>query len=330
MKIFVASPGDVPERHGPVDKVVKQLNNTLGSKLDAFFDVVRWETHAPHGPSDRLQAVFNPLLDESDVALVLFWRRCGTDTGLAVSGTAEEYNRAIRAWRQRGSPRVLLYFSEVPAPPPRTVSEAQQMLEVARLREIAQADGLIGTYASPDDFSAIAHRDLFRLLSEIVSLRRIPMEADLAAALGRQRDACIQADRPFHTPSLLVALLKTPDGILVRALESIQTGLAEKTQGWLERAEQRLTEMAEHRYMDFEWMERRDLQAALELSRDEGADLISERHLLLSVLRLNGSTVSALRTWLGADKVARLNELLRSNLQPIGYGEVFADSETDN
>src|SRR3954466_103060 len=80
--LFVASPGDVAERHGPVDQVAAQFNATLGHNLEATLKIIRWETDAPRGPAERPQGAINPLLDQSDIMLGIFWRRCGTPSGV--------------------------------------------------------------------------------------------------------------------------------------------------------------------------------------------------------------------------------------------------------
>jgi len=327
--LFVASPGDVAERHGPVDQVAAQFNATLGHNLEATLKIIRWETDAPRGPAERPQGAINPLLDQSDIMLGIFWRRCGTPSGVAASGTIEEYTRALDSWRTRGHPIPLLYFCEAPAPPPKKVAEAEQLVQVARIREAAGRDALIGAYETTEAFTAVLSRDLYRIAAEVIKVHRLPIERGLAFSLLREREACHRADRPFHTPSLLTALLRRPTGLLRLALERLEPGLAYEILAWMEKAEDQLSSAPEHTFEPFEWLDRHDFTAALERATVEGQVKLGERHLASAVLAGAGSTVSALRRRVGAEGFDRLVTLVETNAASPGYGTVFDDTGTE-
>lgn len=325
--VFIASPGDVEERHGPIDQVLEQLNATLCRDLAVTLDAVRWESDAPRGPANRLQGAINPILDDADIVIVLFWRRFGTPSGLAPSGTAEEYTRALKLWKERGYPRPLIYFSDAQAPPPHTIDAARQLLEIARLRQAASTDGLVGTYSTPNEFSTLLGRDLYKMVTNVVELRRLPIERGLAASLDRERIACQQADRPFLTPSLLIALLKRPDGLLRRALENLEPNLSVVISAWLEKATQKLSVAPEHPFVPFNWMDRADFTTALSIAQQDGHDRISERHLFAAAIRRDGSTIAAFRRILGVARFNRLVEAIQTNAVSIGYHHLFDQNE---
>lgn len=324
---FIASPGDVRERREPVDHVVAQINQSLESDHRATLRVVRWEDDAPRGPAQRLQGAINPLLDQCDIMLGIFWRRCGTPTVGAASGTEEEYIRSFENWRTRGYPIPLLYFCEMPAPPPRTVKEAKQLVQVARIRESASKQVLTGSYKTTEAFMAMLHRDLYRIAVEASSLRRLPIERGLAFSLWRERENCRRADRPFHTPSLLCALLKRQYGILRLAFEGLEPGLAAEIQGWMEKAEDQLSSAPDHVFEPFEWLDRSDIANAVKLARAEGDNETDDRNLARAIFAGEGSTVSAIRRRLGESAFCRLVTMLETRAVGPGYGSLLGQAE---
>jgi hypothetical protein len=100
--------------------VVDELNCRLAPTQGCRLSVWRWETDArpglhlegPQGLIDeRMQ------MDDADVVVGIFWKRFGTPTGDADSGTEHELRRAWEAWREQGRPDVMVYFCKRPATP---------------------------------------------------------------------------------------------------------------------------------------------------------------------------------------------------------------------
>ena len=50
-------------------------------------------------------------ISDADVVVGIFWKRFGTPTGDAQSGTEHELRNAWEAWRKNGRPDVMVYFS---------------------------------------------------------------------------------------------------------------------------------------------------------------------------------------------------------------------------
>jgi len=92
-RLFIASPGDVASERDALDRVVREVNQTHGAPLGYVIELWRWETHAVPG-GGRPQAVINDQIPEYDIFIGIMWRRFGTPTGVAGSGTEEEYRIA--------------------------------------------------------------------------------------------------------------------------------------------------------------------------------------------------------------------------------------------
>ena len=145
IKIFVASPGDVREERSHARQVIAELDRELAPQLAVTLDCLMWEDSVRPGMG-RMQGTINDQVGSYDVFVGIMWRRFGTPTGVAESGSQEEFQRAFDAWSRTGRPKVMFYFSQTPAPPPASVDEAEQLVLLARFREDLGAKGLYWVY----------------------------------------------------------------------------------------------------------------------------------------------------------------------------------------
>lgn len=164
IRVFVASPEDVmPERTG-LARVIQHLNHTYEkSRVPVRWELKRWETHSYPAPG-RAQKNITEQIGEYDVFVGLMWRRFGTPSGKADSGTEEEYRRAYRSWKRLREPHIMFYFSAAPAPPPKTLEDAEQLYKVVRFRSEIREQNLIAEYDGPADFENVIRPHLDDLL----------------------------------------------------------------------------------------------------------------------------------------------------------------------
>ena len=94
IRVFVASPGDVPDERDALDEVVDDLRHSFD---DLDVRLLRWERDT-YPAMGRPQGVVNDQVGEFDVFVGVMWKRFGTRTGEADSGTEEEFNRAFERW----------------------------------------------------------------------------------------------------------------------------------------------------------------------------------------------------------------------------------------
>ncbi len=95
-RIVVASPGDVQAERDALPAVLEELNRGIAATQRLRLELGRWETDAypgfhPQGP----QGLIDPILriEDCDVLLGIFWKRFGTPTTEAGSGTEHEFLR---------------------------------------------------------------------------------------------------------------------------------------------------------------------------------------------------------------------------------------------
>ncbi|TWP32960.1 hypothetical protein [Leekyejoonella antrihumi] len=115
LRVFVASPGDTAVERNGLDAVIRQLNQGIAAELGYVIDLVRWETHTRPGIGTDAQAVINRQLPtKPDVVIGIFWKRIGTPTPRAPSGTVEEIQMAIERYATDKRIELLVYFDQTP------------------------------------------------------------------------------------------------------------------------------------------------------------------------------------------------------------------------
>ncbi|MEM7311174.1 MAG: DUF4062 domain-containing protein, partial [Planctomycetota bacterium] len=299
-RLFVASSSDVSEERELLVRAIEELNRTVGRDLDVHVELVRWETDvAPD--TGRPQELINHLVDECDVFVGILWRRFGMPTGEFDGGTEEEYERAYQRWSAEGRPRILFYFGEEPAPPPKTVAEAEQLVQVARMRERLERAHLLGNFEDAADFERNVRDHLNMALRELYRPGQPKLSPGLRVLLEGHLAACRESGVPFLTPSILLALFDIKSGIAMRCLESVETGLATSVRDTLASAvkQGRVGEGRPFEEVDLDAHEA--VRAAGRLAAEDGAGEINAAYLFLAALRSESSTVRGLERKLGED-----------------------------
>lgn len=144
--VLIASPGDAAEERAVVRDILNDWNVLRGRRAGVVILPWLWERHAVPQLGGRPQAIINAqAVDRADVVIACFDGRLGTATGVDVSGTAEEINRAA----DLGKP-VHVYFSAEPLP--RDV-DPQQLIALRVFKSDLEARGLLGSYTDPQDLA---------------------------------------------------------------------------------------------------------------------------------------------------------------------------------
>lgn len=99
LHLLVSAPADVPAGDlAVIRKTISQWNLNFGRVVGLTALPVSWTEHAASEFGDRPQALVNDqIVDESDMAIALFYDRLGTPTGVAESGTVEEIEVLVSA-----------------------------------------------------------------------------------------------------------------------------------------------------------------------------------------------------------------------------------------
>ena len=180
IRIFAASPGDVQIERNHLARVIEELNITISAiapEKNIGLEFVRWETHVYPSLGRDAQDVVNQQVPDYDIFVGILWKRMGTPTAVARSGTEEEFRRAYEIWQQDRTLPVLFYFCPQPFPPPRTKEEVEQLGKVVDFRAELSRKGLVADYPDHEGFADVIRPHLMLVLGKEFS----PQESATAA-----------------------------------------------------------------------------------------------------------------------------------------------------
>jgi hypothetical protein len=111
IQIFVGSPSDVRSERDRIEAVIAELNVHLVLTSNLFFHVIKYETHVYPDIADDPQDVINKQIPQDyDIFLGIMWKRLGTRTPRASSGTVEEFERAYAKLKAKAGVTIMFYF----------------------------------------------------------------------------------------------------------------------------------------------------------------------------------------------------------------------------
>jgi hypothetical protein len=154
LRVLIASPGDVGEERIVIPEIINDWNAINSAISKVVLMPVKWETHSAPLMGDRPQAIINQqLVKECDVLVGVFWARVGTNTGVAISGTAEEIEQFVKMKKP-----VMLYFSQSPIEPDKI--DVTQFTTLKTFKEKMRLQGLTESYNGIPDFRQKFSRQL--------------------------------------------------------------------------------------------------------------------------------------------------------------------------
>ncbi|HUY28339.1 MAG TPA: hypothetical protein VMV27_13050 [Candidatus Binataceae bacterium] len=166
-RILLAAPSDIMEEHTLLAGAINDWNVQHGDAVRARVELMNWRTHAHPDAGRRPQALLNrQFADRADIVIAIFWRRLGSPTGKAESGTVEEIERA----RRRGK-KVMVYFSQRLGPERRR-PDSRENARMEQFRQQLGKNALYGTYPGLKEFEATVRKDLAFVMREVVALAR--------------------------------------------------------------------------------------------------------------------------------------------------------------
>lgn len=189
LRIVVASPADVNAERNVLPIVIDELNRGIAAERGIHVELYRWETDAypgfhPEGPQGLIDPALN--IENCDVLIGIFWKRFGTPTTDAQSGTEHEVMTAYEKWKQSGHPQIMIYFNQQPYSP-QSRAELDQWRQVLDFREHFPREGLWWPYQGRREFEKLVRNHLTQII------RREFAQVDKGAKAHRGPDELIEA-----------------------------------------------------------------------------------------------------------------------------------------
>lgn len=165
-RIFIASPSDTQKEREIVEKVVKEINQNLGSIQRFNIKTLRWENDVIPGFGDDGQDVINQEIgEEYDFFIGIMWKRFGSKTNRAESGTVEEFEAA---YKRRESIQIMIYFNNMHIP--QEGFDIDQYSKVLEFRaKVENLGGFYKQYNSYEDFESNIRQHLTQKITQIHS-----------------------------------------------------------------------------------------------------------------------------------------------------------------
>jgi hypothetical protein len=162
LRIVVASPSDVQAERDRLQVIIEELNRGVANQHKLRLELIRWEIDAspgfnPSGAQGRIDPVLN--IEDCDILIGIFWTRFGTPTMGSKSGAEHEFLTAYKAWKEKGTPHIMVYFNQKPCLP-KTTKDAEQMKQLLEFKETFPAEGLWWKYEGEEVFESEVRQHL--------------------------------------------------------------------------------------------------------------------------------------------------------------------------
>jgi tetratricopeptide (TPR) repeat protein len=191
LRIFISSPGDVGQERVIAARLLERLQGEFANAIE--LEPILWE-HEPLRASAHFQEQIVPP-SQTDIVICILWSRLGTrlpeqfhreDGSLYSSGTEWEFEDALKSFRERGIPDLMVYRKT--AEPQASMSDEEVLLQ--RLQQKKALDAFIDhwfgnptdsfrfafhTFDSPDKFETLLETHLRKLIQERLPERQAEM-----------------------------------------------------------------------------------------------------------------------------------------------------------
>ena len=153
VKVFLASPGDLPDERRAAKSVVDEDNSLTADEFGYQVELVGWEdTVSVYG---RPQATINRDLERCELFIGLMWKKWGTPpdvSGSYSSGFEEEFETSVQRRLSDGRPEISLLFKEID--PAFLVDPGEDLKKVLAFKErlVAEKRILFEGFADIRDF----------------------------------------------------------------------------------------------------------------------------------------------------------------------------------
>jgi site-specific recombinase XerD len=166
LRVVVASPNDVLAERQAINVVAAELNQGIAEDYDQHIVISRWETDAyPSFHTEGPQGVIDSVLrfEDCDLLIGIFWKRFGTPTPDAKSGTEHEFRKAYEAWQRNRRPQIMIYFNQKPYAP-QSKAETDQWGQVLEFKREFPKEGLWWPYKGNAQFERLVRLHLTQFI----------------------------------------------------------------------------------------------------------------------------------------------------------------------
>jgi hypothetical protein len=143
IKCFIASPGDTLNERESCDKVFSEINKSVGQKFNFRIESIKWENDSRPSFGGYSQDVINSQLgNDYQIFIGIMYKKFGTATNIAGSGTEEEFNNAYNRFVNGENIEIMFYFNDAA---PSRLSELN-LIELHKINAFKEKISSLGGY----------------------------------------------------------------------------------------------------------------------------------------------------------------------------------------
>jgi len=151
-KCFIASPSDTQTERDICDNVFSEINKSIGQHFNFRLEALKWETNTfPSFGQDGQDVINTQIGSDYDIFIGIMWKKFGTKTPRAESGTEEEFNIAYKKWFEMKSNNIMIYFNNAAI----NIDEIEEE-EITKVKNfkktVSELGGLYCKYDGIEDF----------------------------------------------------------------------------------------------------------------------------------------------------------------------------------
>lgn len=163
-KCFIGSPSDTTQEREICDKVFEEINTSIGDSLGFRIESRKWEKDTfPAFGKDAQDIINKQLGDDYNIFVGIMWKKFGTPTPRAASGTEEEFLNAYEIWKKKNELNIMFYFNKESIPPDDI--EIEQLEKVREFKKtVSSYGGLFHEYNGVDEFETDFKRHIQKVL----------------------------------------------------------------------------------------------------------------------------------------------------------------------
>lgn len=168
-KIFLASPGDTLEERQIAEEVVAEINRTIGSRDEFHLDLLKWEYNTyPSIGEDGQDVISKQIGSDYQIFIGIMWKKFGTPTKRAGSGTEEEFELAYKRYSQKNDIQIMFYFNGSSIPQDSNLDDFQKVLLFKK--KIEGLGAYHFTYQNAKGFEKLLREHLTCYIKDILKL----------------------------------------------------------------------------------------------------------------------------------------------------------------
>ena len=184
-KIFLASPSDTEDERLAAKEVVDEINKSTGSRDNFMLELLTWENDTyPSVGVDGQDVINKQIGNDYQIFVGIMWKKFGSPTKRADSGTEEEFNLAYERYTTKKDIQIMFYFKSAPIPQEADLMQAQKVKDFKK--KIEGLGAYYKLFDSNKDFEKKLRMDLTCYVKDILIEENKVIETTLSTSNQRQ------------------------------------------------------------------------------------------------------------------------------------------------